>query len=308
MTEKEKIFVIGHKNPDTDSICSAIAYAEFKQMDSVNAVAARAGEINPETRFVLDHFGVEEPVLLKHAAGKTLILVDHNEVGQAVDGIDKAEIVEIIDHHRIGDIETSGPIFFHAEPVGSSATIIADFFEKSGKKLSDKTAGLLLSALLSDTVILKSATTTDKDRRIAESLSKKTGLDIKSFGMEIKKVKSSIAGKSARDVIKQDFKVYNLSKKIGVCQLEVVDEEEVTKRRKELLEELEKVREQESCALVAMMITNIIKEGTELLVTGDTKLVEEAFNEKVSNNSVYLPGVMSRKKQVIPKLEKILNK
>ena len=303
----DKIFVVGHKNPDTDSICSAIAYAEFKQMDGINAVAARAGEINPETKFVLEHFDAEEPVLLESAAGKKIILVDHNEKSQAVDGIDKAEIMEIIDHHRIGDIETPSPIFFHAEPVGSSATIIADFFEKAGKKLSKKTAGLLLSALLSDTVILKSATTTDKDKEVAKRLASIVNEDIESFGMEIKKAKSSIAGKSARDIIKQDFKIYDLSKKIAVCQIEIVDDEEVKKMREELLEEMEKVRKEEQCALIAMMVTNIMREGTELLVAGDESIVEEAFG-KVVNHSIYLPGVMSRKKQVIPKLEKILNK
>ncbi len=305
-----EVYVIGHKSPDTDSVCAAIAYANFKRLTGENAaaVAARAGEINPETEFVLKHFEVEPPKQLDNAAGRKLILVDHNEFGQMVDGADKADIIEVLDHHRI-EFKLANPILFHTEPVGSTSTLIAEKYFEKGIKLDKKMAGILLAAILSDTVVFKSPTSTERDKKVAEKLAKMVGVDPLKFGVEVKKAKASLAGKSAKDIIFSDFKDYNFGgKRVGVGQVEIVDIEEARSRKKDILGEMERMVKQEGYDMIFMMLTDIIKEGTELLVVGDKEgtVTKKAFNAVLKDNSVYIEGMMSRKKQVIPPLEKTL--
>ncbi|MEM3594198.1 MAG: manganese-dependent inorganic pyrophosphatase, partial [Candidatus Jordarchaeaceae archaeon] len=302
--------VIGHKSPDTDSVCAAIAYANLKRVtkENPNAVAAIAGEINPETEFVLKNFGVEVPKNLGNAAGKKLILVDHNEFGQMVDGADKAEIIEVLDHHRI-EFKLANPILFHTEPVGSTSTLVAEKYFEKGAKLDKQIAGILLGAILSDTVVFKSPTCTERDKKVANKLAQIVGVDPQKFGVEVKKKKASLAGMSATDIIKADFKDYKFgSKKVGVGQVEVVDIEEARARKNEILSEMEKMMKKEGYDMIFMMLTDIIQEGTELLVTGDKdgSVTKKAFNAELENNSVYIKGMLSRKKQVIPPLEKTI--
>ncbi|MEM2146600.1 MAG: manganese-dependent inorganic pyrophosphatase [Candidatus Jordarchaeaceae archaeon] len=303
-----EVYVIGHKSPDTDSVCAAIAYANLKRVtkENPNAIAARSGEINPETEFVLKNFGVETPKNLDNAAGKKLILVDHNEFGQMVDGADKAEIIEVLDHHRI-EFKLANPILFHTEPVGSTSTLVAEKYFEKGVKLDKQIAGIMLAAILSDTVVFKSPTSTERDKKVAEKLAKIVGVDPQKFGVEVKKAKASLAGKSAREIIQSDFKDYKFGgKKVGVGQVEIVDIEEARSRKKDILEEMEKMMKKEGYDMIFMMLTDIIQEGTELLVTGDKdgSVTKKAFNAELKNNSVYIKGMMSRKKQVIPPLEK----
>ncbi|MCS7203287.1 MAG: manganese-dependent inorganic pyrophosphatase [Thermodesulfovibrio sp.] len=292
------IYVIGHKAPDTDTVCSAIVYAAIKGYK-----AATAGPINEETQFVLDYFKVSVPEVLENAAGKTLVLVDHNEPGQRVDGAEK--ILEIIDHHKM-NFNYPDPIFIHVEPVGSTATILAKMFPNEIK--ANKTyAGLLLSAILSDTVIFKSPTTTEEDKKIAEELAKVAEItDIVKFGVEVKKAKASIKGKPIADVIHVDFKDYDFKgKKVGIGQTEVVDIQEVYDRKDEVVNYLTELKNSKGYDMVIFMATDIIKEGTELYYVGDAKIIEKAFNVKVEGPSVWLPGVLSRKKQVAPPVEKV---
>ena len=303
----EAIYVVGHKNPDTDSICSAIAYAELKKKLGVNAVAARQGEPNPETKFVLERFGVEAPELLTDGTGKKVILVDHSEIGQSLDNLDQAEIVEIIDHHKVGDVTTPNPIFFLAMPVGCTATVVKTLYDYFGIEIPKDIAGIMLASILSDTVIFKSATTTDKDKRAAEELAKMAGVeDMEALGMEMFKVKSDIAGKPPRELLLRDFKDFDMSgNKVGIGQIEVVDLSLLDEVKDSLYEEMKKVKEEGRYHSVFMMLTDIIKEGTELLVVSDdTSVVERAFGKAVEGRSVWLDGVMSRKKQVVPPLEK----
>jgi len=173
----QSTYVIGHQQPDTDTIISAIANARLKQAQGIDAVAARAGELNPETEFVLDRWDVESPTLLEDATDEKLMLVDHNEYSQTVAGAREATITEVIDHHRIGDVTTGDPIFFHAEPLGSTATILTGLYDDAGVDIDESTAGLLLSGLLSDTVVLRSPTTTDTDREVAERLAEIADVD-----------------------------------------------------------------------------------------------------------------------------------
>ncbi len=306
----EAIYVVGHKNPDTDSICSAIAYAELKKKLGVNAVAARQGEPNPETKFVLEKFGVEAPELLTDGSGKKVILVDHSEIGQSLDNLGQAEIVEIIDHHKVGDVTTPNPIFFLAMPVGCTATVVKTLYDYFGVEIPKDIAGIMLASILSDTVIFKSATTTDKDRKAAEELAKIAGVEnMEALGMEMFKVKSDIAGKPPRELLFRDFKDFDMSgNKVGIGQIEVVDLSLLDEVKDSLYEEMKKVKEEGGYHSVFMMLTDIIREGTELLVVSeDTSVVEKAFGKAVEGRSVWLEGVMSRKKQVVPPLEKVFS-
>jgi manganese-dependent inorganic pyrophosphatase len=301
------VYVVGHKSPDTDSVCSAIAYAELKKKLGVDAVAARQGELNPETAFVLEKFGFSEPELLTDGEGKKVILVDHSEIGQTLDNIDKAEIVEIVDHHKIGDITTPNPIFYLNMPVGSTATVVKKLYEDNGVEIPDNIAGILLASILSDTVILKSATTTDADVKAAEELAKIAGVgDIQELGMEMFKKKSDLEGKAPRDLLFRDFKDFNMSgNKVGIGQIEVVSLSLLDDFKEPLYEEMKKVKEEGNYHSIFLMLTDIIQEGTELLsVTDDPSVVKKAFDKELEGKSVWLPGVMSRKKQVVPFFEK----
>ncbi len=305
----EKIYVIGHKSPDTDTICSSIAYAYFKnQLEETNKYEARrTGELNEETKLVLEKFKVPVPELLTNISGKKVILVDHNEMGQVVDGIENAEVLEIIDHHKIGDLQTKAPILFHAEPVGSTCTIVADFMFYHRIPIPDKIAGLLLSGILSDTVILKSPTTTEKDRKYVKLFSKQLDIDYEKYGMEIKKAKSSIAKLTPNEIITKDFKEFNVGKyKFGVGQIEVVDYSEAIERKNEIMKELDLFRQANGYIIAALMVTNILKEETKLWFSGDELVIKKAFNKEPKDNEVYLPGVMSRKKQVVPPIQEAL--
>jgi len=268
--ENEKIYIVGHKNPDTDSICSAIAYADYLKKLGKKAVAVKTGEINPETKFVLDYFKIKIPELLASAKGKKLIFLDFNEKTQAPNNIDKAEILEVIDHHKI-NFEYPEPIFFQNEPIGSTATIIARKYLNDKKtKMTKKIAGLLLSAILSDTLVFRSPTTTKEDIEIAKKLSKISKIkNLKKFGIEIKTKKATLRGLSAENIIFSDFKLFDFSgKKVGIGQIEVCDPKETRKRKNELIEKLKEILKKENYTLLALMVTNIIIIGTELLAVG----------------------------------------
>lgn len=294
-----EVYVIGHKSPDTDTVCSAIVYAGLK-----GYTAARPGELNEETAFVLDYFKVPAPALMENAAGKKLVLVDHNEPAQVVNGGDQAEIVEVVDHHKMNFV-CNTPIYIHVEPVGSTATVIAKHYMDQVKG-NPTHAGLLLAAVLSDTVIFKSPTTTDEDKAIAAELAKIAGItDIQTFGIDIKKAKASIKGKPIADVIHVDFKDFDFGgKKVGIGQTELVDINEVYDRAGEVTAYLNELKSGKGYEMVVFIGTDIIKEGSELYFAGDAAMMEKAFGKKPEGASMWLPGVMSRKKQVAPPLEK----
>jgi len=303
----EKIYIVGHKNPDTDSICSPIAYADYLRKKGKKAVAVRTGQINNETKFVLNYFGFKVPEILVNAKGKKIILLDHNEKTQSPDNIEKAKILEVIDHHKI-NFQYPEPIYFQNEPVGSTATLIARKYLNDKKvKIKNKIAGILLSAILSDTLAFRSPTTTKEDIEIAKKLSKIAKIkNLEKFGIEIKKRKTTLKGKDPKSIIFSDFKLFDFSgKKVGIGQIEVLDLKEVQKRKKELLEKLKDISKKEKYNLLILMITDIIKISSELLAVGEIEHLEKAFGKKVKNNSLYLPEVMSRKKEIVPPLMKV---
>lgn len=443
------VYIIGHKNPDIDSIASAISYKSFKQStDEGIYIAAAAGDINDEINFVLERFNFEKPTILRNVRTKVedlldeqeyiyatidmtvmeignlmrknniktlpvldshhkflglltigdlamifmdnlgkgtdidkapeilgkilnlkveeimktrgltlfekdepveevrkhmlstrfrnypvvdhdnrflgmisrynlldmkrkkLILVDHNERHQAVEGIEQAEVLEIIDHHRVGDIQTISPIYFKNEPVGSTCTLVAEMYLQKNMYISSDLAGLMLSGMLSDTMIFKSPTTTEKDRRIAEKLSEISGLDPIKWGKQIFDNSSILDRQSDMELVSQDLKEYTSQQTVfAISQIETVDLARIAERQEGLRQAMTDICNKNGYAFMCLMVTDIIEEGTQLIVSGEkSALVEEAFGASKSGDTVFLKGILSRKKQVVPVLYEVLRK
>lgn len=231
-----------------------------------------------------------------------IILVDHNERSQAVEGIEEARIVEIIDHHRLGGLETGEPIFIRHEPVGSTATIVANMHWHRGIEIPKVIAGLLVSAIISDTLLFKSPTATPKDKETAEKLAQIAVVDLHEYGMSVLKSGSSLGDMVPAEIGHNDLKEFNIGEyRIAIAQINVLDPEEVLKQKREVMSYMNFMREKESYDLVLLMVTDIINEATHLLYVGHpTTLLTQAFGTEGLDGVVYLPGVMSRKKQVVP--------
>lgn len=300
-----KVFVTGHKNPDTDSICSALSYAALKQAQGVEAVAVRLGEVNKETQYALDYFQVEAPELIASVEEKqAVMLVDHNEPAQSVDGLDKAELLEIVDHHRLGGLNTANPIFVHIEPVGCTATIITKMFDCQKVELPKKVAGLLLSAIVSDTVLFKSPTCTEQDKAAAEKLAVIAGVNLKEYGMAMLKAGADLGDLTPAQIAKTDSKPFSFGNyKAIVAQISVMDTADILDKKAELVAAMQELCQNEGYDMSLLMVTDIMEESTELVFVGEPKqLIADAFGKDASGDSIYLPGVMSRKKQIVPQL------
>ena len=234
---------------------------------------------------------------------KQLILVDHNERAQAPDGIDNAEILEIIDHHRIGSLETMAPVFFRNQPLGCTATIIYQFYREAGIEIEPKIAGLLLAAIVSDTLMYRSPTCTAIDRAAAEDLAAIAGIDVKDFAKQMFNAGSDLKTKTPEEIFYQDFKKFNIDEtEFGVGQISSMNEEELENLKKKLLPYMEKVAAETELSMIFFMLTNILEESTELIYCGKNakQLVADGFYTKAGENATVLPGVVSRKKQLIP--------
>ncbi len=300
------VYVFGHKNPDSDSVCAAIALADLKTKIGVEAVPAMQGDLNPESTFILGRYGVSAPGLLNSGAGKQVILVDHSDLAQSLDDLKEAEILGIVDHHKLGDVTTPNPIEAWIWPVGCTCTILKAMYGFFGVEIPKDIAGIMLCAILSDTVIFKSATCTDQDKEAAEALAAIAGeSDLKALGMEMFTVKSAVAGTPTRDLVFRDYKDFDMNgKKVGIGQLEVVDLAILDAVKPALAEEIKAVKS-EGRHSVFLLLTDIMKEGSEMLIASDDEsVVEKAFGIAPKDGKVWLDGVMSRKKQVVPNFEK----
>ncbi|MDP4090139.1 MAG: putative manganese-dependent inorganic diphosphatase [Bacillota bacterium] len=235
---------------------------------------------------------------------KKVILVDHNERSQSVHGIEDAEILEIIDHHRIADVHTGSPIYFRNEPVGSTSTIVASIFFENGIRPSKKTAGLLCAAIISDTLLFKSPTATSIDRLMLRRLSEIADIDVDKFSKEMFKAGTSLLDKSPEEIFHQDFKIFNIGGlKVGISQVGTLDIESFHPIKQDILQLMERKVRENGFSILILMVTDIIKGGSELIAAGEEKeVLSRAFNIKLEGSSVYLPGIISRKKQVIPPL------
>lgn len=233
---------------------------------------------------------------------KRVVLVDHNEVGQSVSGLEQAELVGIIDHHRLGDVQTGYPVFMRNEPVGSTNTIVATMFQEHGLMPGEKLAGLMAAAIISDTVMFKSPTTTPRDQRIAQRLAQIAGLKLDDLGKDVFSASSS--DKPASALLKTDFKEFHLADhRLGISQITTMDSAHMLERQDEFLAEMKKMQEDKQYDMVLLMITDVLREGTELIFLGDKEIIRQAFGlGEITGHHLFLKGVVSRKKQMVPAL------
>ncbi|EAD8937252.1 manganese-dependent inorganic pyrophosphatase [Listeria monocytogenes] len=298
-----KTLVFGHKNPDTDTICSAISYAELKKAQGADIEAVRLGELNSETAFVLDYFQVTAPRLVQTVANEVseVALVDHNERQQSVDDIDDVTVTAVVDHHRVANFETSDPLYYRAEPVGCTTTILLKMFRENEVEVSKTVAGLMLSAIISDTLLFQSPTCTQEDKVAAQKLAQIADVDIQSYGMEMLKAGADVSKKTVAELL-LDAKEFNMNdNKVEIAQINVVDVNDVLSRRAEVEALMTQNIVDKGLDLYLFVITNILtNDSVGIAIGSKTAVVEEAYGVKFVENQAPLKGVVSRKKQVVP--------
>lgn len=305
---EENILIFGHKNPDTDSICSSIVREKLDKKNGWNNTkAVRLGNVNKETQFVLNYLGMEEPKFIeKVEEGQQVILVDHNEFNQSVEGIEKAKILAVTDHHRIANFETSDPLFYTAKPYGCTSTILFEEFKNFGHEIEREVAILMASAIISDTLLLKSPTTTENDRNALEQLGEIAKINVEDYGLEMLKAGTDLDDFTEEQLINLDAK--NMEKdgeKFVIAQVNTVSIEDVLKRQDKIEEKIKAEIEEKKLGLFVFAITDILNSNSEIIALGSRiDVVEVAFGKKLENNRAFLEGVVSRKKQLLPLIDK----
>ena len=300
------MYVVGHKIPDSDSICGALAIAYLKNQIGEPAIPTRLGDVSPETQFILDKFGFEAPELKMSYAGENVYIVDHTEKTQAPDDIDEATVVGVVDHHKLGDLTTSTPLECWIRPVGCSNTIVKMMYDFYDVEIPKAYAGIMMCAILSDTVIFKSPTCTTADIKCVEALAEIAGIeDYKALGMEMFKVKSAVQGTPVRDLVMRDFKDFDMhGNLVGIGQLEVIDLSVFDTIKADLAADIIKLKEEGNRHSVMLLLSDIMKEGSLMLIASDDEtLITSAYGVTAENSEVWLDGVLSRKKQVVPPLQ-----
>ncbi|UBH22020.1 manganese-dependent inorganic pyrophosphatase [Macrococcus armenti] len=298
------ILTFGHQNPDTDTITSALVMADLQKALGKDIEAVRLGDINGETEYALNNFGVAAPRLIEKLNKEEVILVDHNEFQQSASGIEEATILMVVDHHRIANFETAGPLYYRAEPVGCTATILRKMYKENDVEIKPEIAGLMLSAIISDTLLFKSPTCTDEDIKAAEALAEIANIDLQSYGLEMLKAGASTKDKTAEELLNIDAKSFAMGDhEVRVAQVNTVDIDEVLARQDELEQAINAETAQEGYALFVLVVTDILNSNSKVLALGQQQpAVEKAFNVALDQNTALLEGVVSRKKQVVPQL------
>ncbi|MFB5193262.1 manganese-dependent inorganic pyrophosphatase [Alicyclobacillus fastidiosus] len=306
-----KVLVFGHKNPDTDSISSAIVYADLKNQLGVTAEPVRLGNVNAETQFVLDYFQVSAPRLVETVADEAddVILVDHNERQQSANDIDRVQVIEVIDHHRIANFETANPLYYRAEPVGCTATILNKLFKEHNLTIRKEIAGLMVSAIISDTLLLKSPTCTQEDVAAIRELAEIAGVNIDEYGLQMLKAGADLSDKSIDELISLDAKEFSMGDfKVEIAQVNAVDTNDVLSRQAELESVLQGVIANKGLDLFLFVVTDILNNDSIAVALGNAaQAVETAYNVKLADNKAVLKGVVSRKKQIVPVLTETLS-
>lgn len=302
----EKIMIFGHKNPDTDSICSALVYADLKTELGYQVHPVRLGEINKETAYVLDYLNLAAPELIQEVPEDVsgVILVDHNEFQQSVDNIRDVKILEVIDHHRISNFETNDPLYFRAEPVGCTATILYKMYQENKVEIKKEVATLMLSAIISDSLLFKSPTCTPVDVDAAKALAEIAGVNLEEYGLAMLEAGTALTDKTAQDLLTMDAKEFTFGdSKVIIAQVNAIDTENVYQRRAELEKEINEILTEKELDLFLLVVTDIINSNSDVLAIGKSaKNVEEAFKVKLAENRALLEGVVSRKKQIVTNL------
>ena len=304
--------IFGHRNPDTDSICSALAYADLKTRIGADVEAVRLGSVSDETQFALDTFSTRAPRLVESVATEAshVILVDHNERQQSAIDIDAVTIAEVIDHHRIANFETAGPLYYRAEPVGCTSTIVLKMFKESGVDVSPQVGGLMLSAIISDTLLLKSPTCTPEDIAAAHELAAVAGVDLQTYGLELLKAGASLRDRSIAQLIATDSKEFTMSgAKVEIAQVTAIDVDDVLSRQDELESALRDVIAAKGLDLFLFVITDILNNDSVAVALGPrASVVETAYDVTLDGNRALLTGVVSRKLQIVPVLSETFSR
>ena len=299
----DKTYIFGHKSPDTDTITSSLVMCELeKQLGNENAVACRLGNINKETEFVLNYLDIEAPELIESLEeGSNVILVDHNSPSESIDNLENMNIVKVVDHHKIA-LETSYPLFYRAEPVGCSETILYKLYNENDVEIKPEIAHLMLSAIISDTLLLKSPTTTDEDKKAVEALAKIADVDYEEYGLEMLKAGTDLSSFTIDEILDLDAKQIDFKDvKSIVNQVNTASIPDVLEMKDELEAGIEKIIEKEDLDLFMLLITDIVNSNSQVIVLGkDAALVEKAYGVTLEDNTALLEGVVSRKKQVVP--------
>lgn len=304
----KKIYIFGHKNPDTDSICSSlVSEILYKKSGISNVEARRLGNVNKETQYILDYLKIQAPELLENVEeGQEVFLVDHNEFNQSVEGIEKAKILRVTDHHRIANFETSEPLYYNAKPYGCTATILFEEFKNNGIEIEKKEAILMASSIISDTLLLKSPTTTEFDKKVLEELGRIVDLDIEKYGLEMLKAGTDLDDFSEEELISLDAKALEKNgSKFVIAQVNTVSIEDVMKRGESLKTAIKSKINNDGLALFVLAITDILNSNSQIIAIGErVDAVENGFGIKLENDTAFLEGVVSRKKQLLPQIDK----
>ena len=304
---ENKALIFGHKNPDTDSICSSMVHEILDRKNAYETKAVRLGKINKETQYVLDYLKLEAPELIeKVEEGQPVLLVDHNEFNQSVEGIEKAKILGVTDHHRIANFETAEPLYYNARPYGCTATILLEDFKKCNQTIEKKEAVLMLSAIISDTLLLKSPTTTEQDKKALEELAKIANIDVNQYGLEMLKAGTDLDDFSCEELINLDAKTLEKDgTKYIIAQVNTVSIEDVLKREEEIKKAIEKEISDKGLDLFVFAITDILNSNSEIIALGKKAgVINSAFGKELENDKAFLEGVVSRKKQLLPNIDK----
>ncbi|HEL2331738.1 TPA: manganese-dependent inorganic pyrophosphatase [Streptococcus suis] len=308
-----KFLVFGHQNPDTDAIASSYGWAYLeREVFGRDAEAVALGTPNEETAFALGYFGVTAPRVVESAKAEgvsQVILTDHNEFQQSIADIKDVEVAAVIDHHRVANFETANPLYMRLEPVGSASSIVYRAFKENGVMPPKEVAGLLLSGLISDTLLLKSPTTHATDPQVAAELAEIAGVNLEEYGLALLKAGTNLASKSAEELIDIDAKTFGLNgNDVRVAQVNTVDIAEVLERQAEIEAAMTAASATNGYSDFVLMITDIVNSNSEILALGSNMdKVEAAFNFKLENNHAFLAGAVSRKKQVVPQLTDAFN-
>ncbi|MGP6388475.1 manganese-dependent inorganic pyrophosphatase [Streptococcus dysgalactiae] len=303
-----KILVFGHQNPDTDAIASSYGFDYLSQKAfGLDTEVVALGTPNEETAFALDYFGVEAPRVVESAkaeGAEQVILTDHNEFQQSIADIREVEVYGVVDHHRVANFETANPLYMRVEPVGSASSIVYRMFKENGIDVPKAIAGMLLSGLISDTLLLKSPTTHVSDHRVAEELAELAEVNLEAYGMSLLKAGTNLASKSEAELIDIDAKTFELNgNAVRVAQVNTVDISEVLERQEAIEAAIKDAMAAEGYSDFVLMVTDIVNSNSEILAIGaNMDKVEAAFNFTLENNHAFLAGAVSRKKQVVPQL------
>lgn len=299
-----KLYVFGHQKPDTDTITSAIVLANLERALGIDATAYKLGNINKETAYALKTFEVEEPATLESIEENSEVaLVDHNEFSQSVMGIEKAKVKIVVDHHKI-KFETIEPMYFIAEPLGCTGTILYKLYKQNGIDIDSQMAGLMLSAIISDTLLFKSPTCTEQDKNAAEKLASIAGVDIESYGKEMLKAGTDISEFTPFQVINIDSKEFDDERvKFEISQVNAVDLNSVFSRQSELEDAIQKEIDDKNLDFYMFAATDILNANSKIIAMGrKANTVEKAFGVNLENNTAILNNVVSRKKQMLPNI------